>query len=71
MISNIQDPEKWKEQFDTIDILRRMLKFHPEILFSNLSSFNSFLKLSVDNLRSGISKNSLMFSNELLKGKFD
>jgi len=43
-----------------------MSKFHFVTLMQNLSSFTHFLKNSVDNLRSGISKNALMFTTEFL-----
>ena len=65
----IKDPELWKEQFDTIDVLRQMNKFHAEVLLEHIPSFLTFLKLSVENLRSGISKNSLMFCTEFMKNE--
>ena len=69
MIEDTKDSELWKEQFDTIDTLRRIHKFHPQKFIDNVAIFNEFLKLSVQNLRSGIAKNSLMLSNEFLKTK--
>ena len=41
-----------------------MNKYHTEILVNNLSDFAKFIKESVENLRSGISKNALMFTTE-------
>ena len=58
------DAEDWLSQFNAINNLRIMSKYHSDALMENLDSFTSFLKLSVDNLRSNISKNSLMFCTE-------
>ena len=69
MIKDTLDSELWKEQFDTIDTLRRIHKFHPQKFIDHVGLYNEFLKLSVQNLRSGIAKNSLMLSNEFLKTK--
>ena len=59
------DPEDWLAQFNAINNLRIMSKYHHgTALMANLDAFTPFLKASVDNLRSNISKNSLMFCNE-------
>ena len=41
-----------------------MNKYHIEVLVNNLPDFAKFIKESVENLRSGISKDSLMFTTE-------
>ena len=46
-----------------------MNKFHAEVLLEHIPLFLTFLKLSVENLRSGISKNSLMFCTEFMKNE--
>ena len=51
-----------------------MNKFHYDVLMENLISFSKFIKDSIDNLRSGISKNALMFTTEFFgnqQGKKD
>jgi hypothetical protein len=67
--TQIGDPEMWRDRFDTLDILRRIHKFHPQKFLEHLGTFGEFLKLSVQNLRSGIAKNGLMLSNEFLGTK--
>ena len=41
-----------------------MNKYHTEVLVNNLGDFANFIKESVENLRSGMSKNALMFTTE-------
>ena len=64
IVIKMSDPEEWNEQFEAINQLRVMNKFHYDVLMKNLISFSKFIKDSVDNLRSGISKNALMFTTE-------
>lgn len=59
-----EDPENWFNQFIAINNLRIINKFYPEVLCANILLFEKFMKLSVENLRSNISKNSLMFCTE-------
>jgi hypothetical protein len=59
------DPEDWLAQFNAINNLRVMSKYHHgSALMENLETFTPFVKASVENLRSNISKNSLMFCTE-------
>ena len=58
------DPEDWLAQFNAINNLRILSKFHSQTLMENLEVFTPFMKSAVDNLRSNISKNSLMFCTE-------
>jgi hypothetical protein len=63
----MKDAEKWYLQFEAIDDLRRINKFHHEQMLQITPYFSHFIFCSVDNLRSGISKNSLMMLNEFFK----
>jgi len=65
----ISVPEDWSNLFTAINHLRVMNKFHPAVLFENLDFFANFCKQSCENLRSNISKNGLMLSNEMFKNK--
>ena len=69
MKTRMADPEAWHAQFEGLDFLRKMNKYHNELLMDNIEFFCQFLKDSVDNLRSGISKDALMFTTELFKNK--
>lgn len=62
--------DNWLGQFNAINNLRVMNKFYPAVLGENLEIFQSFIQLSIENLRSNISKNSLMFCNELFGNQF-
>lgn len=63
------DPEDWLGWFNAINNLRVMSKYKSAVLMENLEFFTSFIKTSVDNLRSNISKNSLMFCTEFFNNK--
>lgn len=63
------DPEDWLALFNALNNLRVINKYHKQVLFESLESFSQFVKLSVENLRSNISKNSLMFCSEFLANK--
>ena len=65
MHARAKDSEEWHAQFEAINWLRMMNKYHNAKLMENLLIFSIFLKDSVENLRSGISKNALMFTTEL------
>ena len=64
LMSMTKDPEEWNLQFQAIDVLRQINKYQQAIFLKYLDQYLSFLKDSVENLRSGISKNSLMLLNE-------
>ena len=65
----IIDPEEWLNQFNALDCLRIINKYHSHDLIENLELFIQFAKDSVENLRSNISKNALMFCTELFNNK--
>ena len=65
----ISVPEEWSNLFNAINHLRVMNKFHPDFLFENLEFIATFCKESCQNLRSNISKNGLMLTNEMFKNK--
>ena len=67
MIKRMADQEAWNEQFEALDWLRVINKYHREFLMENIVKFQIFIKESVENLRSGIQKNSLMFATEFFK----
>ena len=54
MVPRMEDKEAWNEQFEGINYLRVMNKFHQDFLVQNLSKFELFMQQSVMNLRSGI-----------------
>lgn len=54
MVKRMADQEAWNEQFEAIDWLRAMNKYHQAVLMTHLSKFQVFIKESVENLRSGI-----------------
>ena len=61
--------DQWYALFRAIDDLRILNKYHSDILIQNLHKFYSFISDSVNNLRSGISKNALLFTNEFFTNK--
>jgi hypothetical protein len=67
MAKRMADQKAWNEQFEAIDWLRIINKFHKPMLMESLPKFQTFLKESVENLRSGNQKNSLMFCSEFFK----
>lgn len=67
MQERISDPEQWHDQFTALDDMRRMNKHHTEKFHTIVPTYAQFLVNSVDNLRSGISKNSLMLLNEFFQ----
>ena len=70
MATRMANQEAWNEQFEGINFLRVMNKFHLSLLIQNLNKFEVFLQQSVMNLRSGIQQNSLMFTSEFFKNNF-
>lgn len=63
--SVFEDPENWTGIFDAINEMRIMNKYHVATLMKYLNKLTDFIKNSVDNLRSGISKNALMLTTEI------
>ncbi len=63
------DPEDWLAMFNALNNLRVMNKYHSAVLMENLEFFSNFVKQSVENLRSNISKNALMFCTEFFNNK--
>ena len=53
--------DDWKAQYDAVNVLRQLSKFNHELLISHLSKFGEFLKVQIDNLRSNLIKNALLF----------
>ena len=69
MQTRIGNPEEWHAQFEGLDFLRIINKYHPDTLMQHLDHFSTFLRDSIDNLRSGISKDALMFTTEFFNNK--
>ena len=69
MKKRMDNPEEWHAQFEGIDFLRIINKYHSSILMDYLGCFSKFLSDSIDNLRSGISKDALMFTTEFFNNK--
>lgn len=63
------NPEDWLAMFNALNNLRVINKYHAGVLMENLEYFTPFLKQMVDNLRSNLSKNSLMFCTEFFNNK--
>lgn len=63
------NPEDWLAMFNALNNLRVINKYHSGVLMENLEYFTPFLKQMVDNLRSNLSKNSLMFCTEFFNNK--
>jgi hypothetical protein len=69
-IQQLADKSKehgWKEKFATIDDLRRVNKFHKADMENHIHYFTEFIVANVDNLRSSISRNSLLLVNEIFQ----
>jgi hypothetical protein len=60
----------WKTQFETTNKLRRLIEYHPEVILAQLPANIHALVLDmvamVENLRSSVSKNSLICINEFI-----
>jgi len=63
--------EDWKEQFYSIDDLRRLFKHHPTEFKKNLPNYETHIGNGVDNLRSSICKNSLTLVAEVFSTEKD
>ena len=62
--NRMANAEEWDRQFEAINFLRIKNKYHIDILMTNIGGYTTFIKESIENLRSGISKNALMFTSE-------
>ena len=65
----MKDPEQWHMQFECIDELRMLNRFHIVSLMVEISKYFKFIKDSIENLRSGISKNALLFMTEFFNNE--
>jgi CLASP N terminal len=59
--------EDWEQQFQSINMLRRLVKHHPEVFFSKVTLHNITIDVVkfADSLRSSLSKNSLILIEEM------
>ncbi len=59
--------DDWRKQYDAVNQLRVLNKFHKEFLSTRLSqdTIGIFIKAQVDNLRSNLSKNALLLVQEV------
>lgn len=64
-LEKIKDSPDWKELFDTIDVIRKLNKFHPETIKKEFAKMKSFLISNLSNLRSNLVKNGLMLVKEI------
>src|SRR5215216_3959529 len=62
---NLSKSLEWKDQFEAMDTLRLLNKYYPEFIVPKLDGFRGFLIESMNNLRSNVSKNCLLFLQEL------
>jgi len=61
----VKDDPDWRVQFDVIENLRIINKYSPKELKPYLEQFSFFLQRCIDNLRTNLSKNTLLFMKEL------
>jgi hypothetical protein len=64
-IQTLSLSENWKDKFEAIEQLRILNKFHFDQFCSKLPEATPFIEESIDNLRSNISKNSLLLVSEI------
>ena len=59
--------EDWLDQFETVNTIRRLVKYNPEVFLSKVTLHNIVLSLvkGSDSLRSSLSKNSLIGLKEM------
>ena len=59
--------ENWNDQFEALNMLRRLLKHHPEVFLSQVTLHNICIDLIkwADSLRSSLSKNGLIVIGEM------
>ena len=59
--------EGWSEQFETVNLIRRLVKYNPEVFLSKVTLHNIVLNLAkwADSLRSSLSKNALIALKEM------
>lgn len=54
----------WKAQYEAVNIMRALNKFNRQLLLANIDNLGKFVRQQIDNLRSNLSKNSLLFLKE-------
>ena len=72
-LAAMMEGEDWKQQYESLNVLRALNKYHREVLFEGGESQESimnkvvapFIAAQVDNLRSNISKCALMLAKEI------
>lgn len=62
--------ENWNDQFEALNMLRRLIKHHSEVFLSQVTLHNICLDLIkwADSLRSSLSKNALIVISEMCEG---
>lgn len=66
LLSNSEIKHNWRIHFELIEHLRMLNKFHYFELNLRIKAFTSFIIQSIDNLRSNISKDALLFLKEVI-----
>lgn len=61
--------DDWKAQYEAINTLRSLNRYNTDVLVAYLDQFSKFVRSQVDNLRSNLSKNSLLFLKEFSANK--
>jgi hypothetical protein len=61
--------DNWEVQFESVNLLRRLTKHHPEVFFSKVTLHNVVLDVVkwADSLRSSLAKNSLILIEEMCR----
>lgn len=59
--------ENWEHQFEAINMIRRITKHHPEVLFSKVTLHNVVIDIVkwADSLRSSLAKNALLLLQDM------
>lgn len=61
----VKEDVDWRVQFDVVENLRIINKYSPKLFQTYLTQFSVFLQRCIDNLRTNLSKNTLLFMKEL------
>lgn len=56
--------DDWKAQYEAVNLLRQLSKHHHSQLAFHLPHLADFVRAQVDNLRSNLMKNALLFLKE-------
>lgn len=64
-IVELLDSESWKKNFEALDILRKLNKFHRTELLALITDLNLKIRACIESPRSSIAKNALLLISEM------